>query len=106
MRGKRGEELGSSGKRKRWSAAEKLRIVLEGLEPGVEVSDLCRRAGVNPTLYYQGKRILLGAAERKGSLQYVAQLSSGFTEQAKAMLAPMLVRRLRARQKSAPALRL
>jgi len=64
MRGKRGEELGSSGKRKRWSAAEKLRIVLEGLEPGVEVSDLCRRAGVNPTLYYQGKRILLGAAER------------------------------------------
>jgi transposase len=64
MRGKRGEDSSSSGKRKRWSAAEKLRIVLEGLEPGVEVSDLCRRAGVNPTLYYQWKRTLLGAAER------------------------------------------
>ena len=31
-----GVEVGA-GKRKRWSAAEKLRIVLAGLEPGVEV---------------------------------------------------------------------
>ncbi len=54
----------ASGKRKRWSAAEKLRIVLAGLEPGVEVSDLCRREGLNPTMYYQWKRTLLGAAER------------------------------------------
>ena len=53
-----------AGKRKRWSAAEKLRIVLAGLEPGVEVSDLCRREGLNPTMYYQWKRTLLGSAER------------------------------------------
>jgi transposase len=64
MRGKHGEESGKNGKRKRWSAAEKLRIVLEGLEPGVEVSDLCRREGLNPTMYYQWKRTLVGAAER------------------------------------------
>jgi len=64
MKRKHGEESGRSGKRKRWSAAEKLRIVLEGMEPGVEVSDLCRREGLNPTLYYQWKRTLLGAAER------------------------------------------
>ncbi len=51
-------------KRKRWSAAEKLRIVLAGMEPGVEVSDLCRREGLNPTMYYQWKRTLVGAAER------------------------------------------
>jgi transposase len=51
-------------KRKRWSAAEKLRIVLAGMEPGTEISDLCRREGVNPTMYYQWKRQLLGAAER------------------------------------------
>jgi transposase len=63
MRGKSREESGSR-KRKRWSAAEKLRIVLAGLEPGVEVSDLCRREGLNPTLYYQWKRTLSGAAER------------------------------------------
>lgn len=54
----------SNGKRKRWSSAEKLRIVLAGMEPGVEVSDLCRREGLNPTMYYQWKRTLLGAAER------------------------------------------
>ena len=54
----------SNGKRKRWSPAEKLRIVLAGMEPGVEVSDLCRREGLNPTMYYQWKRTLLGAAER------------------------------------------
>jgi len=53
-----------NGKRKRWSAAEKLRIVLAGMEPGVEVSDLCRREGLNPTMYYQWKRTLVGAAER------------------------------------------
>src|SRR5712671_4765792 len=64
MKRKQSLEAATNGKRKRWSATEKLRIVLEGLEPGVEVSDLCRRAGVNPTLYYQWKRTLLGAGER------------------------------------------
>jgi transposase len=54
----------ANGKRKRWSATEKLRIVLAGMEPGVEISDLCRKEGVNPTMYYQWKRQLLGAAER------------------------------------------
>jgi transposase len=64
MKRKQPEEAATSGKRKRWSAAEKLRIVLAGMEPGVEISDLCRREGVNPTMYYQWKRQLLGAAER------------------------------------------
>jgi bifunctional non-homologous end joining protein LigD len=43
----------------------------------------------------EGFSSLLVAAQRQGSLQYVAQLSSGFTGQTKARLAPMLVRRLR-----------
>jgi transposase-like protein len=34
------------------------------MEPGVEVSEVCRREGLNPTMYYQRKRTLLGAAER------------------------------------------
>lgn len=53
-----------NGGRRRWSAKEKLRIVLAGMEPNVEVSDVCRREGVNPTMYYTWKRTLLGAAER------------------------------------------
>ena len=64
MKEKRGPEPHGNGKRKRWSAGEKLRIVLAGMEPGGEISDLCRREGVNPTMYYQWKRQLLEAAER------------------------------------------
>jgi transposase len=64
MSGKKSSEGSSNGKRKRWTAAEKLRIVLAGMEPGVEVSDLCRREGLNPTMYYQWKRTLVGAVER------------------------------------------
>jgi transposase len=64
LREKKPAEGGGNGKRKRWSSAEKMRIVLLGMEPGVEVSDVCRREGLNPTMYYQWKRTLLGAAER------------------------------------------
>jgi transposase-like protein len=39
---------GDLGKRRKWSAADKLRIVLAGMQPDVEVSDLCRREGINP----------------------------------------------------------
>jgi transposase len=51
-----------NGKRRRWTAAEKLRIVLAGMQPGVEVSELCRREGLNPTLYYGWKKKLLSSA--------------------------------------------
>lgn len=64
MSEKKSGASGSSGKRKRWIAAEKLRIVLLGMEPGLEVSEVCRREGLNPTMYYQWKRTLLGAAAR------------------------------------------
>ncbi len=50
--------------RRRWSAEDKLRIVLAGLEPDVEVSELCRREGINPTQYYGWKKTLLSSAVR------------------------------------------
>jgi transposase len=56
--------MSSNGKRRKWSAADKLRIVLGGMQPGVEVSDLCRREGLNPVLYYAWKKQLLGSASR------------------------------------------
>ncbi len=43
-------------KRKKWPAAEKLRIVLARMQPNVEVSGLCRREGINPTQYYGWKK--------------------------------------------------
>jgi transposase len=48
--------------RKRRTASEKLRIVLAGMEPNVEVSDLCRREGINPTMYYVWKKKLVSSA--------------------------------------------
>ncbi len=50
--------MGTNGKRRTWSAAEKLRIVLAGMEPDVEVSDLCRREGLNPVQFYAWKKQL------------------------------------------------
>ena len=52
------------GKRRRWSAEDKLRIVLAGLEPGVEISELYRREGITPTQYYSSKKALISSASR------------------------------------------
>lgn len=51
-------------KRRRWTAEEKLRIVLAGVSGDIEVSELCRREGINPTQYYGWKKQLLGSAGR------------------------------------------
>jgi len=57
-------------KRRKWTAQEKLRIVLTCLQPGVEVSEVCRREGINPTMYYTWKKKLMASAgqifEEKG----------------------------------------
>ncbi len=52
-----------SGKR-RWSAEEKLKIVIEGLNPACSVSDLCRREGLSPAVFYMWKKQLLGSASQ------------------------------------------
>jgi transposase len=49
-------------KRRRWTAAEKLRIVLTCMQPGVEVSEVCRREGINPTMFYTWKKKVMGSA--------------------------------------------
>jgi transposase-like protein len=56
--------MSRNGKHHRWSASEKLRIVLAGMQPGVEVSEVCRREGLGPGLYYKWKKQLLGSASR------------------------------------------
>ena len=51
-------------KRKKWASSEKLRIVLAGMQPNVEVSELCRREGINATQYYGWKKQLLSSATK------------------------------------------
>jgi len=52
----------SEKKRRRWTGTEKLRIVLTCMQPGVEVSEVCRREGINPTMYYSWKKKLMASA--------------------------------------------
>jgi transposase-like protein len=51
----------SNGRRK-WTASEKLRIVLAGMQTG-DIAELCRREGINPTQYYGWKNQLLQSAD-------------------------------------------
>ena len=42
--------------RRRFSAEEKIRIVLEGLKGEDTIAALCRREGISPNLYTTGAR--------------------------------------------------
>ena len=42
--------------RKRYSAEEKIRIVLDGLRGEHSIAELCRREGIAEGLYYSGRR--------------------------------------------------
>jgi len=54
----------SAKKRRKWTAVEKLRIVLTCMQPGVEVSEVCRREGINPTMFYHWKKKLTASASQ------------------------------------------
>ena len=55
--------MSQTKKRRQWTAPEKMRIVLAGMETGTEISELCRVEGINPTQYYSWKKQLIGGAE-------------------------------------------
>ena len=68
--------------RKRYSAEEKIRIVMEGLRGDISVSELCRREGVHSNVYYKwlkdfmeaGKARLKGDTVRNASKEEVGEL--------------------------------
>ena len=49
--------------RRNFSADEKIRVVLEGLRGNVSVSELCRREGISPTIYYRWSKDFLEAGK-------------------------------------------
>ena len=68
--------------RRQFSAEEKVRVVLEGFRREVRVSELCRREGINPNVYYSwlkdfmeaGKLRLQADTARDATQVEVAQL--------------------------------
>ncbi len=74
--------------RRRFSAEEKIRIVLEGLRGEESIAALCRREGLNPNLYYRwskefleaGKKRLLGDTTREATSTEVADVRKEVAE--------------------------
>jgi len=53
------EMITDGGRRRRWSAAEKLRIVEETLQGNDSISAVARRNGVAPNLLYRWRKLML-----------------------------------------------
>ena len=49
--------------KKRFTAEDKIRIVLEGLRGEISVSELCRREGVTTVTYYKWSKAFLDAGK-------------------------------------------
>jgi transposase len=51
--------------RRKFMAEEKIRIVLEGLRGEAGITDLCRKEGIHPTMYYKWSKAFLEAGKRQ-----------------------------------------
>jgi len=84
--------------RRKYSAEEKIRIVLEGLRGEESIAELCRREGINPNMYYKwskefleaGKARLTGDTKRQATSSEVADLRQE-NEQLKQVVAELLL---------------
>ena len=63
--------------RKRYSAEEKIRIVLEGLRGEESIATICRREGIAPNLYYKWSKDFLEAGKRRLQGDIVREATSG-----------------------------
>jgi len=68
--------------RRKYTAEEKIRIVLEGLRGDLTIAELCRREGISENLYYRwskdfleaGKSRLVGDTKREANSKQVKTL--------------------------------
>ena len=85
--------------RKKYSAEEKVRIVLEGLRGEVTIAELCRREGIHPNMFYKwskdfleaGKQRLAGDTTREADREEVKEMRSE-NEQLKALVAELTLK--------------
>lgn len=84
--------------RRKYSAEEKIRIVLEGLRGEDSIAELCRREGINPNMYYKwskefleaGKARLTGDTKREANSSEVSALRQE-NEQLKQVVAELVL---------------
>ena len=85
--------------RKKYSAEEKVRIVLEGLRGEEKIAELCRHEGIHQNMYYKwskefleaGKQRLVGDTKRDADSQEVEEMRSE-NEQLKAVVAELTLK--------------
>ena len=85
--------------RKKYSAEEKVRIVLEGLRGEEKVGELCRREGIHQNMYYKwskefleaGKQRLVGDTKREADSHEVEEMRNE-NEQLKAVVAELMLK--------------
>ena len=85
--------------RRKYSAEEKISIVLQGLKGEDSIAEICRREGIAPALYYRwskdfleaGKRRLTGDTMREANTSEVQELRSENSE-LKEVVAELLLR--------------
>jgi transposase len=88
--------------RRRFSAEEKIRIVMEGLRGEESVAELCRREGISANLYYRwskdfleaGKKRLAGDTKREATSSEVADLRKQLAELKELVAETMLQNRV------------
>lgn len=56
--------------RRKYSAEEKIRIVLEGLRGEQSITYLCRREGIHPGIDYKWSKAFLEAGKQRTPLQF------------------------------------
>ena len=85
--------------RKKYSAEEKIRVVLEGLRGEDSIAELCRREGINQNVYYRwskdfleaGKQRLAGDIKREATSNEVTGLRQE-NDQLKRLLADIMLK--------------
>src|SRR5258706_13258530 len=85
--------------RKKYSAEEKVRIVLEGLRGEEKIAELCRREGIHQNMYYKwrkefleaGKQRLVGDTRREADSHEVEEMRSE-NEQLKTLVAELTLK--------------
>ena len=85
--------------RKKYTAEEKVRIVLEGLRGESTIAELCRKEGIHTNLYYKwskefleaGKQRLVGDTQRQADSQEVVEMRNE-VEQLKLVVAELMLK--------------
>ena len=75
--------------RKKYSAEEKIRIVLEGLRGEESIAELCRKEDLNPNVYYRWSKEFMEAGKKRLSGDTIREATSDEVKELRAETAAL-----------------